>query len=196
MKTNTAVTKSLLKAIKNIDISNNPNEMVKFRESGQYTKITQIHTGEEVIIAAYKKEALRHIEEALNLVFDFRADFSDNVSEEFVRAKLNGIIKNVFLNDGINKNNQIISEVGTFLKNIYKEDIVFFIRIFNLKCSKIYDFGNIKLYPNELVVIEEMSKNYSMENYQKDSLNKIFTEIEKIYSIAEVRVTSAEEIKA
>lgn len=182
--------------MENIDISNNPNEMVKFRESEQYTKITPIHIGGGVIITAYKKEALRHIEEALNLVFDSRADFSDNVSEEFVRAKLNEIIKNVFLNDGINKNNQIISEVGTFLKNIHKEDIVFFIRIFNLKCSKIYDFGNIKLYPNELVVIAEMSKNYSLENYQKESLSKIFTETEKIYSIAEVRVTAAEEIKA
>ena len=190
------ISAELLKAIRYVNVSNNPHDMINFRESEEYYEVTITSTEEGVVIVAYKQEALKYIDEALNLVFDFRKDFSDIVSEEFIRKKLNEIIKNALLQEDPNKNNLIISEVGTFLKNIQEEGIVFFIRVFNLKCSKTYDFGHVKLYPNKTVFVREVSRNYSLGKNQKEGLYKQFEEGERIHSIAEVHISSAEEINA
>lgn len=194
MKAKEMITEELLKVIRYTDISNNPDNLINFRD--YYHEVTFTEGG--VVTVAYKQEALQYIEEALNLVFDafYKKELSDKVSEEFVREKLKEIIKKALLDIDHNKNNIIIREVGRFLKSVRKEDIVFFIRVFNLKCSKTYDFGYVKLYPNKTVFIREVSRNYPLEQNQRDALYQRFEEGERIHGIAEVHVSSAEEINA
>ena len=198
MKTKEEITKELLKAIENIDISNDPGDKERFLECGEYREVTHTDTGREDIIVAYKEEALQYIETALNIVFDFNSknNFCDLISEEFVRKELEEIIKKALLDRDPNKNDIIINEVGRFLKSVRKEDLVFFTRVINLKSSKTYDFGTVKIYPNEATFIEEI-ENYSFEDRQKQSLSEGFKRDGRgKYSIAEVRISAAEKIKA
>ena len=182
MKTKEEITKELLKAIENIDISNDPSDKERFLECGEYREVTHTDTGGEDIIVAYKEEALQYIENTLKIVFDFKEDFHDLISEEFVRVELKEIIKKALLDEDIN--NVIRGEVDRFLKSVRKEDLVFFMRVINLKSSKTYDFGKVKIYPN-------------LDNHpQKDLLKEFKRDVRGKYSIAEVRISAAEKIKA
>lgn len=201
MKTKEKITGELLKAIKHIDISNDPKDVREFHKSGKYHEITTNFVNDGIVIA-YKQEALQHIEEALNHVFDFRKDLSEIVSEEFVMRKLKEIIKNALLNEDPNKNNLIISDVKMLLRNIRnKDNYIIFTRVFNLKCSNIYDFGNVRLYPNKTVFMEELGD--KCPSAVKDFLEKYFEKNDfeksasgKEFCIAEVYLSSAEEINA
>lgn len=199
MKTKEEIIKELLKSIENIDISNDPRDKERFLECGEYREVTHTDTGGEDIIVAYKEEALQYIETALNTVFDFNSknNFCDLVSEEFVRKELEEIIKKALLDKDPNKNNIIISEVGRFLKSVRKEDSVFFTHVINLKSSKTYDFGNVKIYPNESI-----SKNCFLTDHEKHSISEGFKKFEvgarvsRRYSIAEVHISATEKNKA
>lgn len=198
MKTKEKITGELLKAIEYIDKSNDPNDVIEFHKSGKYYEITT-NSVKDGIVIAYKQEALQYIEEALNHVFDFRKDLSEIVSEEFVMRKLKEIIKNALLNEDPNKNNLIISDVEALLGNIRnKDNYTIFTRVFNFKCSKIYDFGNVKLYPNKAVFMEELGDKCPLDNGLIDFLEKYLEKnaSDKKFCIAEVYVSSAEETNA
>jgi len=196
MKTKEEITKELLKAIENVDISNDPSDKERFLDCGEYRVVTHTDTGGENIIVAYKEKALQCIKAALNTVFDFDSNFCDLVSEEFVKNELEEIIKKALLDRDPNKNNIIIKEVGRFLKSVRKEESVFFTRVINLKSSKTYDFGNVKIYPGEATFIEEISKNCALDDHQEHSLSEEFKrEVRAKYSIAEVHISAAEKIK-
>lgn len=160
MKTKEKITGELLKAIEYIDISKDQKALLEFPNRGNYYEITNFVNDE--IVIAYKQEALQHIEEALNHVFDFRNDLSEIVSEEFVMRNVKEIIKNALVNEDQNKNNLIISDVEKFLSKIEKEDFIYFLRVFNLKSSKTYDFGTVRLYPNKTVFIKAVGEKYHL----------------------------------
>ncbi len=193
MKTKEKITGELLKAIEYIDKSNDSTDVIEFPKSGKYYEI-DMNGG---IVIAYKQEALQHMEEALNHVF-VRKDLSEIVSEEFVMRKLKEIIKNALLSEDQNKNNLIISDVETLLRNIRnKDNYIIFTRVFNLKCSKICDFGNVKLYPNKTVFMEELGDKCPSDKVI-DFLEKYLEKnaSDKEFCISEAYVSSAEEINA
>lgn len=197
MKTTEKITGELLKAIEYIDISNDPRDVLEFPNSGNYYEITTNFVNDEIVIA-YKQEALQHIEKALNHVFDFRNDLSEIVSEEFVMRNLKEIIKNALVNEDTKKNTLIISDVKKFLSKIEKEDIIYLLPVFNLKCSKTYDFGNVRLYPNKTVFMKACGEKYLSYKRGMEILEEHVekNERDKEPCIAEVRILSAEEVNA
>jgi hypothetical protein len=196
MKTKDKITGELLKAIEYIDISNDPRDVLEFHNSRNYYEITNfVNDG---IVIAYTQEALQHLEEALNHVFDFRNDLSKILSEVFVMRNLKEIIKNALLNEDPNKDNLIISDVEKFLSKIEKEDFIYFLRVFNLKCSKTYDFGTVRLYPNKTVFMKAVGEKYHLNKKEIEILDKYIEkkESDKEHCIAEVHILSAEEVNA
>jgi hypothetical protein len=182
MKTKDKITGELLKAIEYIDISNDPRDVLEFHNSRNYYEITNfVNDG---IVIAYTQEALQHLEEALNHVFDFRNDLSKILSEVFVMRNLKEIIKNALLNEDPNKDNLIISDVEKFLSKIEKEDFIYFLRVFNLKCSKTYDFGTVRLYPNKTVFMKAVGEKYHLNKKEIEILDKYIKKRRAIKSTA------------
>lgn len=197
MKTKEAIKKELLKAVEHTEMIES-SKLNYFEIHMEYASFSKRPTEYENKAFAFKKTAIQHINNAVDILFNQKEEFKDLVSKEFVEEKFGNIIEDVLFNNEINnKNNVIIMEVDKFLKEIQREavEFVIFFNVKNLRCSNVYDFGKVKLYPNQTTAKEDIEK-----NLDQDSVNIFSESPENVFqgadSIAGVHIKTFEGFKA
>ena len=138
----------------------------------------------------FKHEALTIIDSCVDGILDFnyhqKGPLFNYLDEQFVRNNLIEIATVIKTNPDSNKYNLFANSIGDFLNNVKIIDFFSYLKIANLKISKIYDFDSFKLYPN--------TEKYRFELFlgttekQKHELEDAFNEKSDVYqTIMELR---------
>lgn len=195
MKLNVKIAHSLLKAIKEIDLIDEPLAADILFGFIKDTPYIQVYSSDYSI--GYKCDSIELIKKAVNEAWDYKINgiFLINfVSEDFVLKEFNELLYRVKISKDSNEYNLIINEVNSFFNRLNVENYLIFYKIYNLKCSILLNLKDIKIFsPEDSYLIDKLSE------YKIEISNKLLVDSssdKNNYCIAEISVKAIEVKKA